>query len=221
MSKTFERAAPATSPQAVAALSRIRQVYANVAPRYDRAMRLWERLCFGASRKWLAQQARGRVLEIGVGTGANLPYYSREIQLTAIDLSPEMLELARCRARDLGRDADLRVGDAQALEFPDASFDTIVSTLSLCTIPDDRRAVAEASRVLRPGGRLLLLEHARSPNPVARIFQRMLNFFTVRFQADHQLREPLDQVRAEGLVVERLDRFRGGWVERLVARKPG
>ena len=73
-----------------------------------------------------------------------------------------MLDIARRRAGELGRPVELRLGDAQALEFEDATFDTVVCTLSLCTIPDDRAAVAEVRRVLRPGGRFVLLEHVRS-----------------------------------------------------------
>ncbi len=131
-----------------------------------------------------------------------------------------MLEIARRRARRLGREADLQVGDAQDLDFPDERFDTVVCTLSLCTIPDDRRAVAEASRVLRPGGRLLLLEHVRSPVPIVRAVQRILDPLFVRFEADHLLREPLEHLEATGFEVERIERSKLGVIERLSARKP-
>lgn len=114
---------------------------------------------------------------------------------------------------------DLRVGDAQTLEFPDGSFDTVLFGLALCSIPDDRRAVAEARRVLRPGGRVALLEHVRSPNAVVRSVQRMLDPLAVRFQGDHLLREPAALLEAEGLVVEDLRRSRWGIVERVIARK--
>jgi ubiquinone/menaquinone biosynthesis C-methylase UbiE len=117
-------------------------------------------------------------------------------------------------------DADLRVGDAQALEFPDASFDTVVSTLTLCSIPDARRAVQEFDRVLRPGGRLVMLEHVRSPAPVVRAVQRVLNPIAVRFQADHLTREPLDYLRPVGFEVEEVERSKWGIVERVSARKP-
>ena len=146
------------------------------------------------------------MLEIGIGTGRNLPHYRDEVRLTGVELSSAMLEIARTRARELGREVDLRVGDAQALEFPDDSFDTVVCTLSLCTIPDDRAAVAEVSRVLRAGGRFLLLEHVRSPNVPVRLVQRLL--------------EPLDHLHAEGFNVERLERLKLGIVERVAARKP-
>ncbi|MDP9479040.1 MAG: class I SAM-dependent methyltransferase, partial [Actinomycetota bacterium] len=135
------------------ATERVRRLYDDVAPRYDRWMPLAEKLFLGGGREWVASGASGRTLEVAIGTGRNLPYYPRDVELTGVDVSPAMLAIARRRARELGREVDLRVGDAQVLEFPDESFDTVVFTLALCTIPDDRRAVAEAWRVLRPGGR--------------------------------------------------------------------
>ena len=109
--------------------------------------------------------------------------------------------------------------DAQALPFPDEAFDTVVMTLSLCTIPDDHEAVAEPSRVLRPCGRLLLLEHVRSPIWPVRAVQRVLDPLFVRFQADHLLRDSLDHLQDASLEVERLERSKWGIVERLSARK--
>ena len=200
--------------------ARVRRRYDEVAARYDRFIRIAERLLFGDGRRWICAQARGKVLELAVGTGRNLPYYPADVRLTGIELSPAMLAIARRRAAALGRPVVLRVGDAQALDFPDGRFDTVVCTLALCTIPDDRRAVAEAARVLRPGGRLLALEHVRSPIRPVRAVQRVLDPLAVRCEADHLLREPLEHVRAEGLIIERLERHKWGIVERLVARKP-
>jgi ubiquinone/menaquinone biosynthesis C-methylase UbiE len=199
---------------------RVLRLYEKEAHKYDREMRFFERLLFPGGREWVCAQASGKVLEIAIGTGRNLPHYRDDVRLTGIELSPAMLELARARARELGREVDLRVGDAQALEFPDQSFDTVVCTLSLCTIPDDRAAVAEVRRVLRPGGRFLLLEHVRSPLLPVRLGQRLLDPLAVRFQADHLLREPLEHLQAEGFEVERLERSKLGIVERVAARKP-
>ncbi len=191
-----------------------------MAARYDRFIAPVERLLFGGGREWVCSRARGEVLEIAAGTGRNLPFYPEDVRLTGVELSPRMLDIARRRAGELEREADLRPGDAQDLPFANASFDTVVCTLGLCTIPDDRRAVAEAARVLRPGGRLLLLEHVRSPVLPVRVAQTFLNPLSMLLENDHLLREPLSHVEAEGLIVERLERSKWGIVERLAARKP-
>lgn len=199
---------------------RVRRIYDESAGRYDRQIGFFERLLFGGGREWVCSRARGEVLEVAVGTGRNLPFYPKEVRLTGVELSPAMLEVARARAQELGVEADLRVGDAQALPFPDEAFDTVVMMLSLCTIPDDRQAVAEASRVLKTDGHLLLLEHVLSPVLPVRAVQRVLDPLFARFQADHLLREPLDHLQDASLEVERLERSKWGIVERVSARKP-
>lgn len=199
---------------------RLRAIYGKDAPRYDRSMACWERVLLGGNREWVCARATGDVLEIAIGTGLNLPHYPAGSRLTGIELSAEMLELARTRAADLGLEIDLRQGDAEALDFPDASFDTVVCTYALCTIPEDRRAVREAARVLRPGGQLVLAEHVRSPRRLIRAVQRLLEPLTLRLGGDHLLRDPLDHLHAEGLGVEEVIRSRLGIVERLTVRKP-
>src|SRR3954447_11591090 len=198
----------------------VREHYDKSASGYNRQIAFFERILFGEGRSWVCSQAEGEVLEIAVGTGRNLRYYSDDVRLTGIELSPEMLDIARREAANIGREADLRVGDAEALEFEDESFDTVTCTLALCTIPDDRAAVGEMWRVLRPGGRLLLLEHVRSHVRPVRIGQRALEPLMLRFEQDHLLREPLEHVRPVGFSVERVERSKAGIVERLAARKP-
>ena len=198
----------------------VRRHYDKAAPYYNRQMRFFDRVLFGGGREWVCSQADGDVLELAVGTGRNLRHYPPGVRLTGIEFSPGMLELARKKAAAVRPDADLREGNAEALDFPDASFDTVTCTLALCTIPDDRAAVAEAMRVLRPGGRLVLLEHVRSPVLPVRLGERLLEPLFLRLEHDHLTREPLDRVRAAGFVVERLERSKLGIVERLTARKP-
>lgn len=201
--------------------ARVRRVYERYAARYDRSVRFWERvLRIDEGRTWIASLTRGDVLEVGIGTGRNLPYYPANVRVTGIDLSPAMLEVARRRARDLRREVDLRVGSAESLGVGDSSFDTVVFTLSLCSIPHDRRALSEAWRVLRPGGRLLFLEHVRSPALPIRAGQRLLEPLFLWLQADHLLRDPLDHLEAIGFAVERVERSRWGIVEKGAARKP-
>ena len=197
----------------------MRRFYDRSAEGYDAALRLVERLLFGDGRRWVCSQASGDVLELAVGTGRNLAYYPPGVRLTGVELSPAMLSIACRRAAELALKADLQLGDAQALGFADASFDTVVCTLALCTIPDERAALIEAGRVLRPGGRLVLLEHVRSPRRLVRLGQRLLEPLATRFEHDHLLRDPLDHLAGVGFVVERCERSKWGIVERLAARR--
>lgn len=183
-------------------------------------MDLADRYLFGDSRTWVCSRATGATLEVAVGTGLNLPFYPPQVQLTGIDFSPGMLAIARRRAGELGREADLREADAQALPFPDASFDTVVGTYALCAIPDDRAAVAEMSRVLRPGGLLLLADHVASSAWPLRAIQRASEQLAIRLHGEHFTRRPLPYVEAAGLHVEQRERFLLGIAERLAARKP-
>jgi len=198
----------------------VRRHYDNTASRYNRQIKFFERILFGDGREWVCSQATGDVLELAVGTGRNLRHYPKGVRVTGIELSPEMLELARREAAAVGREVDLRVGDAQALDFPDASFDAVTCTLSLCTIPDDRAAVREVRRVLRPGGRFILMEHVRSPAWAVRAAQRLLEPLFLRLEHDHLTRDPLDYLQTEGFEIETVKRLKWGIVERSVARKP-
>ncbi|HVC07024.1 MAG TPA: methyltransferase domain-containing protein [Solirubrobacterales bacterium] len=199
---------------------RIRRLYEKEAPKFDRSMGRWDRTLFAGSREWVCAQASGDVLEIAIGTARNLPFYPADIRLTGVELSPAMIEVAQEQAEKLDREVDLRVGDAEALEFADASFDTVICTYSLCTIPDDRAAVREAKRVLRPGGKFVLAEHVRSPIWVVRMIERLIEPLAVRFGGDHLTREPLEHLEAEGFRVEEVKRSKLGIVELVTARKP-
>jgi ubiquinone/menaquinone biosynthesis C-methylase UbiE len=191
------------------------------AGRYDGGMEFWDRHLFGDSRPWVCGRAVGEVLEVAVGTGRNLPFYPDGTRLTAVDWSPAMLGVARERAAALGRDVDLRPGDAQALDFPDGSFDTVLCALGLCAIPDDRRAVTEMARVLRPGGRLLLVDHVAASWRALRAVQWLYERVTIPREGEHFRRRPLMHVRDLGFAIEETQRFKLGVVERLCARKPG
>jgi ubiquinone/menaquinone biosynthesis C-methylase UbiE/predicted ester cyclase len=199
---------------------RIREIFDKQAPKYDESMSRFERWLFAGNREWVGERAEGDVLDLAAGTARNLPYFPADAKLTGIELSAEMAALGRARADDLGREFEMVVGDATSLPFPDESFDTVVCTYGLCTIPDDAAAVREAKRVLRPGGRMLLAEHVRSPNPVLRTIQRIAEPFAHRFGGDHLLREPLDHLEAEGFEVEEFTRQKAGWVELVAAQKP-
>ena len=199
---------------------RVRRIWDREAKRFDRSIALFERFLFTGDREWVCSQAKGEVLEVAVGTGRNFKFYPDDVWITGVELSPRMAELAKERAALLGRAVDVRIGDAQSLEFADESFDTVVVTISLCSIPDDARTLAEIRRVLRRGGQVLLAEHVRSPNPLVRFVQRLANPLAVRFEGDHWTREPLEHLRREGFEIEEVERRKAGIVERVRARKP-
>jgi ubiquinone/menaquinone biosynthesis C-methylase UbiE len=200
--------------------ARIRKIFDKQAPKYDRSMARFERALFAGTREKVCAQAEGEVLEIAAGTARNLPHYPSDVTITGIELSPEMAALGCRRAAELGRQIDLRVGDAERLDFADESFDTVVCTYGLCTIPDDAAAIREAKRVLRPGGKLLLAEHVRSPNPIVRAIERVVDPIAHRLGGDHMLREPLDHLSAEGFEVDEVERRKAGFVELVAAHKP-
>jgi ubiquinone/menaquinone biosynthesis C-methylase UbiE len=203
------------------ATAKQRRVWDRNASTYDKQIAFFERIWFTGAREWLGQRAHGRVLEVAIGTGLNLAHYRSDVTITGIELSPEMLAIARRRAGDLGRTADLREGDAQQLPFDDASFDTVVCAFSLCSIPEPRAAIAEMHRVLVPGGTLLLVDHIASSSTPVRAAQWLLERVTIPVAGEHFTRRQLPLVEATGFGVVDVERLKAGSVERIVARKPG
>jgi ubiquinone/menaquinone biosynthesis C-methylase UbiE len=199
---------------------RLRRRWDRQASAYDRQMTFADQRFFADTRHWVCSQATGDVLEVAVGTGLNLAHYPDGVRLTGVEWSPGMLAVARRRATDLGRPVDLRQGDAQVLDFAAGTFDTVVCTFSLCAIPDDRRALTEMARVLRPGGLLLLADHVEAAAWPVRAAQRLVDLVSVPLHGEHWRRRPFRQVRAMGFAIERHERFRLGIIERLTARKP-
>lgn len=197
-----------------------RRVWDRVAPSYDRQIAFFERIQFAGGREWVCSRATGDVLEVAIGTGRNLPHYPAGVKITGIELSPAMLDIARRRAGELGIEAVLLEGDAERLPFDDNSFDTVVCALSLCTIPDPAKAIGEMARVLKPGGRLLLLDHIGSTWPPIYAAQWLLERFTIRAAGEHFTRRQLPLVQAAGLRVVESERRKAGSVERIHAVKP-
>ena len=199
---------------------RQRRIWDKSASSYDGQMDFVERLLGRGDREWLGERATGRVLEVAIGTGRSLPFYVTATTLTGVDLSSEMLAVARRRADDRGLPLDLLEGDAEALPVEDAAYDTVLCSLSLCTIPDPTAAIAEMKRALVPGGRLLLLDHVASSWPPVYAVQWLVERISIRVAGEHYTRRSLPLVEATGFEIVESLRQKAGSMERIHARKP-
>lgn len=177
----------------------IQEKYHTIAPRYDLLVAVPEWLGLRKLRNRLLQRAGGSILEIAVGTGKNLPHYPPHCRLIASDLSPAMLAIARKQADRLNREVPFLIMDGGALAFPDESFDTVVSSLTLCTFPDPVGVLREMRRVCRRNGRILLLEHGRSDREWLGRWQDRRAPRHAEMMACHWNREPLKLVQEAGL----------------------
>ena len=175
-----------------------------------------------AFREWRARLwsrvSPGCVLEVGVGTGKNIVFYPPEAQVTAIDISPRMLARARRRAATLGRDVDLRLMDAQRLEFNDGVFDAAVATFVFCSVPDPQLGLSELGRVVRPGGDIWLLEHVRLDARVPGRIMDLLNPLVVRLVGANINRRTVENVRLSGLTLVGVEQVKGNLVKLIHAR---
>ncbi len=211
--------APSLDPETL----HTRRRYDRIAPIYDFMEGLVERGRYSRWRAELWARVQGpKVLEVGVGTGKNIPYYPPHIEVTAVDLSPAMLERARRRAaRYPEKSVELLLMDVQHLTFPDNTFDEAVSTFVFCSVPDPIRGLREVYRVTRPGGRLLMLEHMLADPPwLAWIMQR-LDPPVHRLIGVHIARRTVDNVRAAGWLVDEVTPLSFGNIfRRIIAHKP-
>lgn len=204
----------------VRALTRTRRRYGRMAPFYDATEILAERRYRAWRRRLWSRATAKEILEVGVGTGKNIPFYPPDSHVTAIDLTPGMLARAYRRAAKLERTVDLHLGDVQALDFPDDRFDCAVATFVFCSVPDPRLGLAELERVVRPDGLVLLLEHVRSDRPgVARLMD-ILNPLFVRATGANINRQTVKAVQQSRLIVEAAEDLGwGGIFKMIVARK--
>lgn len=167
-------------------------------------------------RKELIQQADGSVLEVGVGTGTNLKYYSKEVQVTGIDFSPNMLKRAREKANRLPVDIQLLEMDIQNLEFPDNTFDTVISTCVFCSVPDPVQGLKEIRRVTKPNGKIIMLEHMRSQNQIIGKFMDILNPIGLYFIGANINRRTIDNIHSSNMKIVKQEFFLSSILRKLV-----
>lgn len=194
--------------------ARVAAVYDRVASVYDLYTRPMEAMGGTRARRRLFSRARGRVLELGIGTGANVPFYSPDVELVGVDISGRMLQRARRRALR-GRDVALLQADIEHLPYGDASFDTVTAACVFCSVDDPVQGLREARRVTRPGGFVLLYEHVRPTNPLLARLADATSPWTRRTFGPELNRRTEENVAAAGMTVVEARR-RGIWRELVV-----
>ncbi|MDP3882418.1 MAG: methyltransferase domain-containing protein [Nanoarchaeota archaeon] len=182
-------------------LNEIRRKYEDFASKYDLVVSPIELLLVARLRKSLLKNAKGEVLEVGIGTGRNLKYYPQNYKITGIDLTPAMLDISRRKSAKLGRKVELRVMDAQKLKFARNKFNTVIDTLGLCTYPNPLKALKEMKRVCRKNGKILLLEHGISSNNIIRKLQKRRERTHYEKLACHLMRDPKELAKKAGLKI--------------------
>ncbi|MGH9051640.1 MAG: class I SAM-dependent methyltransferase [Acidimicrobiia bacterium] len=186
--------------------------YDRLAPVYDLYDLPLEILVQHRRRRRLLRQAVGRVLEVGIGTGKNLPHYPPGVDLTGIDVAPRMLARADRRAHKLGLPVQLSPADVRRLPFPDHTFDTAAATFVFCSAAEPVEGLRELGRVVKPDGRILLLEHVRPRNPLLGRLADLATPLTRRLFGFALNRRTEKNIEQAGLVVEQVRRS-GIWRE--------
>ncbi|KPU62766.1 methyltransferase type 11 [Thermococcus sp. EP1] len=198
------------------------------AKKYDRFSKIYdlfespmEMRAFSKYRKKALSLAKGKVLEIGIGTGKNLPYYPEGVEVIGIDFSRGMLEKAEKRKKELGlENVKLLYMDAQNMEFDDNTFDTVVSTFVFCTVPDPIKGLKEAYRVLKPGGTAIFLEHMKSNSRLLNIPLYLMEPFIKTLLGTSMLRETQKNIEKAGFKIEKVENLFFDIVRLIIATKP-
>jgi ubiquinone/menaquinone biosynthesis C-methylase UbiE len=205
----------------VNATARTRNRYQRISGLYD-LMEIFPEKRYHPWREKLWFLVNGpHILEVGVGTGKNMPYYPADAQIAAIDLTPGMLAQAQKKADELNLDVNLLLGDSQSLEFEDDTFDSVVATFVFCSVPDPILGLKELARVAKPKGQIFLMDHVRSQKPILGPAMDLANPLVVRMMGANINRRTVENVRNAGLKIERVENLGLGDIFKLILAHPG
>ena len=202
------------------ATQRTQARYQRISMVYDWMEILPERVYLSWREKLWSLVKGPRILEVGMGTGKNMPFYTPGMQITGIDLTPGMLAHARKKAANLNLDLDLRLGDAQSMEFEDDTFDSVVATFVFCSVPDPILGLKELARVTKPDGQIILMDHVRSEIPILGALMEILNPVVVRLMGANINRRTVENVRMAGLQIENVEDLGMGDIFKLIITCP-
>lgn len=172
--------------------------------RYDRLAKFFDWLNPFIRQKWrrtLVENLSGQILEVGVGAGANLPYYSKAANVTAIDFSPKMLQQAAKKVPNCKAKITLKEMDIENMDFPDHTFDVVVSTCAFCSVPNPVQGLREIRRVVKPKGKVVMLEHMRSENKLIGLGLDCINPLTVKMIGTNFNRRTIQNIKKADLKV--------------------
>jgi len=186
---------------------RVQKRYDRFARFYDAVEFLIERKLFKKLRKETLNKLQGKILDIGIGTGKNLPYYNAKAEVTGIDISRKMLEKAKKKAKTLGIKVKIHLMDAQSLKFKDNSFDYVIGTFVLCSIPDPVKAASEMKRVVKKNGKIILVEHVLSKYWPIALWENIHNPVTKRLFGFNVNRDTKQNIIKSGLHVNKDERL--------------
>lgn len=195
---------------------KIRSRYDRVSGVYDLFEQPMEMMALRRYRNGIMKELKGKVLEVGIGTGKNIPYYPDNIDVTAIDFSSRMLERAKIKAENLNKKVNILLMDVQQMDFPDNIFDCVFTTCVFCSVPDPVQGLKEIRRVCKPGGQIIMIEHVRSEKKVIGAFMDMINPVIVNLYGANINRRTINNIKTAGFISVEEINLMGDIVKKIV-----
>lgn len=196
----------------------IKKRYNRIAKFYDILEKPMEFFVFSNCRDDIFKNIKGKVLEVGVGTGKNIEYYPKNIEFTAIDFSSEMLKKAKFKAFELDREVNFIEMDAQYMTFDDNTFDVIIVTCVFCSVPDPIMGLKEIRRVCKPNGKVIMIEHVRSEKKILGYLMDILNPLVVKLYGANINRRTIENIKESGFSNVEVNNLSGDILKKIVLK---